>query len=71
MPTENESVKSAFGRGVGFYIGEPCESTCNSILFHVYCNKTSGKCECHHHYPVNIRNKACVTGTHLSHPTLL
>ncbi|GFW52256.1 HTH_Tnp_Tc3_2 domain-containing protein [Trichonephila clavipes] len=47
-------------QGVGFYIGEPCDSTCNSILFHVYCNKTSGRCECHEHYPVNIDNKICV-----------
>ncbi|XP_054713709.1 uncharacterized protein LOC129223166 [Uloborus diversus] len=62
---ENESVRSAFGRGVGFYIGEPCESTCNSILFHVYCNKTTGKCECHDHYPVNIENKVCVKAAHL------
>ncbi|CAL1264775.1 unnamed protein product [Larinioides sclopetarius] len=62
---ENESVKSAFGRGVGFYIGEPCESTCNSILFHVYCNKSSGRCECHDQYPVNIENKVCVKASHL------
>lgn len=57
---EDESDKGAYGRGVGFYIGEPCTEACNTILFHVYCNLTTKLCECLTEYPVNIEDKVCV-----------
>ena len=48
-------------------MGEPCHDTlqCNSILFHVYCNHTSQRCECQQVYPVNIDNRICVRGISL------
>ncbi|XP_023220161.1 uncharacterized protein LOC111622065 isoform X2 [Centruroides sculpturatus] len=57
---EDEGKQGAYGRGVGFFIGEPCTDICNNILFHVYCNLTTKKCECHEEYPVNIENRKCV-----------
>ncbi|KAG0410646.1 hypothetical protein HPB47_012225, partial [Ixodes persulcatus] len=45
---------------VGFYIGDPCNLTCSRVLYHVFCNVTSRRCECRPEYPVNIRNRQCV-----------
>ncbi|XP_054162399.1 uncharacterized protein LOC128960353 [Oppia nitens] len=56
---ETEDPGRAYGRGVGFFVGEPCESTCNQILFHVFCNLTTHLCECLSDYPVNVDNKIC------------
>jgi len=45
---------------VAFFLGEPCEATCNQILFHVWCNLTTHRCECLPEYPVNMENKYCL-----------
>ncbi|XP_015781984.1 uncharacterized protein LOC107359905 isoform X2 [Tetranychus urticae] len=57
---EFENVGRAFGRGMGYYLGEPCIKQCNAILFHIYCNITSQKCECLPEYPVNLDNRICI-----------
>ncbi|CAG2181343.1 unnamed protein product, partial [Oppiella nova] len=56
---ETEDPGRAYGRGVGFFVGEPCVSTCNQILFHVTCNLSTHVCECLKEYPVNVNNKNC------------
>ena len=50
--------------GIGFFVGEPCMDTlqCNPILFNVYCNQSTGRCECTSEFPVNIYNRVCVKG---------
>ncbi|KAL3185985.1 hypothetical protein MRX96_028473 [Rhipicephalus microplus] len=50
---------------VGFYIGDPCNQTCSSVLYHVFCNVTSRRCECRPEYPVNIENRQCVKASTL------
>lgn len=35
---------------------------CNPILFNVYCNQSTGRCECTSDFPVNIYNRVCVKG---------
>lgn len=50
---------------VGFYIGDPCNQTCSRVLYHVFCNVTSRRCECRPEYPVNIRNRQCVKASPL------
>ncbi|XP_022242506.1 uncharacterized protein LOC106460150 isoform X3 [Limulus polyphemus] len=62
---ETVMAKSAYGRGVAFFIGEPCEHTCNDILYNIYCNLTSKKCECLKEYPAIVDNKFCVKGARL------
>lgn len=57
-----EDPASVFGKGVAFFLGEPCETTCNKILFHVWCNMTTHRCECLPQYPVNVDNKYCIKG---------
>ncbi|XP_050034116.2 uncharacterized protein [Dermacentor andersoni] len=56
---------------VGFYIGDPCNQTCSSVLYHVFCNLTSRRCECRLEYPVNVNNRQCVKasslGSHCDH----
>lgn len=47
-------------------LGEPCVTTCNQILFHVWCNLTSRTCQCLPDYPVNVDNKVCLRGRSLS-----
>src|SRR6218665_1232873 len=61
----DEDPGSVFGKGVAFFLGEPCDSTCNRILFNVFCNQTTRRCECLPEFPVNVDNKYCVKG--LSH----
>ncbi|XP_076309946.1 uncharacterized protein LOC143225088 isoform X2 [Tachypleus tridentatus] len=51
--------------GVAFFIGEPCEHTCNDILYNIYCNLTSKKCECLKDYPAIVDNKFCVKAARL------
>lgn len=55
-----EDPGSVFGKGVAFFLGEPCENICNQILFHVWCNLTTHRCECLPEYPVNVDNKYCL-----------
>ncbi|XP_037517411.1 uncharacterized protein LOC119394208 [Rhipicephalus sanguineus] len=50
---------------VGFYIGDPCNQTCSSVLYHVFCNLTSRRCECRPEYPVNVNNRQCVKASSL------
>ncbi|XP_076304985.1 uncharacterized protein LOC143222399 [Tachypleus tridentatus] len=64
-PAEKEGSHSAYGRGIAFHIGEPCKDTCNDILYQIYCNTTSNRCECKQEYPVNVNNKDCVKAVKL------
>ncbi|XP_037573379.1 uncharacterized protein LOC119455913 [Dermacentor silvarum] len=50
---------------VGFYIGDPCNQTCSNVLYHVFCNLTSRRCECRLEYPVNVNNRQCVKASSL------
>ncbi|XP_072939763.1 uncharacterized protein [Epargyreus clarus] len=36
----------------GMYLGSPCEFTCNPKLVHVYCEPTTGTCQCNPKHPV-------------------
>lgn len=51
-------------KGMGYYLGEPCNKQCNAILFHIYCNTTSHRCECLPEYPVNLDNRICIKGNY-------
>nr|XP_037279988.1 uncharacterized protein LOC119172953 [Rhipicephalus microplus] len=66
---ENKYARLFFGSPgssrVGFYIGDPCNQTCSSVLYHVFCNVTSRRCECRPEYPVNIENRQCVKASSL------
>ncbi|KAI1280588.1 hypothetical protein HDE_13726 [Halotydeus destructor] len=61
----DEHSRGAFGRGIGFFVGEPCHEQCNAILFHIYCNKTTKQCECLSDYPVNVDSRLCVKALRL------
>ncbi|KAH9398440.1 hypothetical protein TYRP_019088, partial [Tyrophagus putrescentiae] len=76
LPLSNRSNSSLFSRplerrkrdGVAFFLGEPCESVCNQILFHVWCNLTTHRCECLPGYPVNVDNKNCLRAIGIDEP---
>ncbi|UXI17787.1 nuclear pore complex protein Nup98-Nup96-like [Sarcoptes scabiei] len=55
-----EEPAPIFGKGIAFWLGEYCDTTCNQILFHVWCNTTTHRCECLPEYPVNVENKYCL-----------
>lgn len=59
---ETEEPAPIYGKGIAFWLGEHCENTCNRILFHVWCNSTTHRCECLQEYPVNVENKYCLKG---------
>lgn len=61
----DEDPGSVFGKGVAFFLGEPCENICNQILFHVWCNLTTHRCECLPEYPVNVDNKYCLKSSRI------
>ncbi|XP_075590689.1 uncharacterized protein LOC124491218 isoform X2 [Dermatophagoides farinae] len=56
----DEEPAPIYGKGIAFWLGEHCENTCNRILFHVWCNSTTHRCECLQEYPVNVENKYCL-----------
>ncbi|XP_050033441.1 uncharacterized protein [Dermacentor andersoni] len=63
---ENEGIENRHRTAnVGFYIGDPCNQTCSRVLYHVFCNVTSRRCECRPEYPVNIDNRQCVKASSL------
>lgn len=66
---ENEGIENRHRTAsVGFYIGDPCNQTCSRVLYHVFCNVTSRRCECREEYPVNINNRQCVKASPLGGP---
>ncbi|KRT80592.1 hypothetical protein AMK59_5769 [Oryctes borbonicus] len=55
MPEEDEDeldYNSTTGKGM--YLGAPCEDTCSPRLSHVFCNPSTGVCECEKKYPVKL-----------------
>ena len=41
------------------FVGEPCNRECSRILFPVFCNRSSGLCDCLPEAPVNVDNRFC------------